>query len=492
MKQKGIVFVCVALSLAACTLLPAAPRPTSKPLPSAPALPSPTARTFPTPEPTQEPARLQLQALIGSKYWPALGLPAGVADKWLAYASGRAQLSTSEKAGLENFLAQWGKWSGWLTSARIPSYETLTFQVQEFRDAPAGQELTLYAYDEASTQKEGAPRLYLPPPPELDQPKALILAPRIEGLSQRISQTGAEVEYLTEREQPLLRVDAFRMWNNVFMDYIRQRYAGSYKVATLYPRFRFFIPEVSSGFFLLDKNLSLEQINFLEQTLELYNAPGLEPLKAKFFAEKMIYMVVGNITDIPNASGLTSAGVIILDRGDLFHLKDDLAAVIAHEATHVLQVDSITARCAYEIGDGTIPPGFEDWMADQLLVAIEAGKIGAEHTELWVYFKLDSGDTAIQSSRDAILSQGKNYWDYCSPGGSALAEVEIINQLGKPLKVILRGPTPKTITIRAGGSVTIEIEPGDYEYELIVTGYEPLRGFRSFSAGSNPWRVYRG
>jgi hypothetical protein len=104
----------------------------------------------------------------------------------------------------------------------------------------------------------------------------LILAPRIEGLRQQISATGDTVEYIDEQGQPLLKVDAFRMWNNVFLEYVQARYGGSYKLATLFPRFRFYIPGIEAGFFLLEKNLSLDQINFLKDTLAMYNAPALE------------------------------------------------------------------------------------------------------------------------------------------------------------------------------------------------------------------------
>ena len=291
--------------------------------------------------------------------------------KWPLFASGEAQLPANERAELQNFLEQWTKWNGWLTSARIPTYERLAFKVRQLKGAQSGRKLVLYGLDELSTQKEGSERIYLPPPADMAKPRALILAPRIEGLRQQISAAGDTVEYLDDQGQPLLKVDAFRMWNNTFIEYVQSRYGGSNKAATLFPRFRFFIPGVEAGFFLLEKNLSLKQIIFLEKTLELYNSPALEPLKTHFFAEKKIYVVVAAITEVPNASGLASAGIAVLDQGDLFHYQDDLAATIAHEAAHVMQVMSKTDRCAYEIGDGTIPAGFKDWTADHLVSAIE-------------------------------------------------------------------------------------------------------------------------
>jgi hypothetical protein len=203
-------------------------------------------------------------------------------------------------------------------------------------------------------------------------------------------------------------------------------------------------------------------------------------------------VVVGTITAVSNASGLASAGVAVLDRGDLFQYENDLAATIAHEATHVMQVMLNTGDCAYEIGSGTIPDGFKEWTADQLVLAIEEGQIGAEHVALWVHVKLGSEKSILKDTEEAITSQGKFYWDYCAPKGIALAHVEIINTLDKPLKVILRGPNIKEITINAGGSFTIDIEPGTYQYELIIAGYGTATGTRTFNSGPDTWRIIPG
>jgi hypothetical protein len=155
-----------------------------------------------------------------------------------------------------------------------------------------------------------------------------------------------------------------------------------------------------------------------------------------------------------------------------------------------MQVQSKTDKCAYEIGDGTIPPGFKEWTAGYLIAAIKEGRIGAEHADLWMYVKLKSGKSVIAQTEDAITNKGKSYWTYCSPKGGP-AQVEIINTLDKPLTVVLRGPTPKTVTIAAGGKLTIELDPGNYEYELIVPGYEKLTGSCVFSSGPDTWRITR-
>jgi hypothetical protein len=495
MKHSVNFIVFIALTLMACNLTALLPEDTQEPtgpvLPTANQAPNSTAPSSSAPEPAADPYRQPLQELVASPYWPDLGLPAEKMTKWPLYASGEAQPPPNELAELQNFLEQWAKWKGWLASARIPSYEKLAFKVRQLKGSQSGRKLVLYGRDELSTQKEGSERIYLPPPADVTKPKALILAPGIEGLHQQINATGDTVEYIDERGQPLLKADAFRMWNDTFLEYVQSRYGGSYKTATLFPRFRFFIPGVEAGFFLLEKNLTLKQIIFLEKTLELYNAPALAPLKPHFFAEKKTYVVVAAITEVANAAGLASAGVAVLDRGDLFHYKDDLASTIAHEAAHVMQVMSKANRCAYEIGDGTIPDGFKDWTADRLVSAIEGGKIGAEHVGLWMYIKLKSDPSVIAESQDAITSKGKNLWDYCTPQGDQLAHVQIINTLDKPLKVVLRGPTPRTVTINPGASLTIDIEPGDYQYELIVAGYATLTGTRTFSNGPDTWRILK-
>jgi hypothetical protein len=86
--------------------------------------------------------------------------------------------------------------------------------------------------------------------------------------------------------------------------------------------------------------------------------------------------------------------VVELDRRDLFGNRYELASVIAHEGSHVLQgdlkngVDVCKQILAREIGNSTIPQDFYTWDANQLLQAIKDGKIGAYHASLWSMYKL--------------------------------------------------------------------------------------------------------
>jgi hypothetical protein len=72
-----------------------------------------------------------------------------------------------------------------------------------------------------------------------------------------------------------------------------------------------------------------------------------------------------------------------------------------------------------------------------------------------------------------------------------LAHVVLINQLARNLKVKLRGPEFKTITVNANSTVEFDILPGTYEFSLSATGFIPLEGVKEFFAGDNLWRLIK-
>jgi hypothetical protein len=93
----------------------------------------------------------------------------------------------------------------------------------------------------------------------------------------------------------------------------------------------------------------------------------------------------------------TGTGVVTIDRKDLFGNKYALASVLAHEAAHVLQgglPKNFTCQDVLrrEIGNYTIPAGFYDWTAEELLAGIQDISIGAYHVSLWMLTQLNVQD----------------------------------------------------------------------------------------------------
>lgn len=137
----------------------------------------------------------------------------------------------------------------------------------------------------------------------------------------------------------------------------------------------------------------VEQRGDLPQVERVILADFLPEILSSDIAYIILDKIEGDI------AGLTysGAGVVELDRRDLFGNRYQLASVIAHEGSHVLQGPAKSEEdCAgtlrREVGDQIIPTGFYDWTGEQLLEAIKAGKIGAYHVSLWVLTSLGIKD----------------------------------------------------------------------------------------------------
>jgi hypothetical protein len=255
----------------------------------------------------------------------------------------------------------------------------------------------------------------------------LVLAPQIEKLRQRISPDGESVHYLNQKGEVVLSADGRALGIGTAHEQqldnsLRQLYGWSdYGNRAIYPRFRYTLPDVYAGFYALEENLTYNQIVLLRETLQLYDRSELAAFKPAIFHDGIAYIFYKNI-DL--ASGLTysGTGVIGIDRRDLFGNKYALASVLAHEGAHVLQGGLRDgAACSEvlrrEIGDGTIPPGFYGWTAQELLAAVEKLEVGAYHVSLWMLYKLGLGKqqwlenaiyTGIVDGQPVVLCQPWN------------------------------------------------------------------------------------
>jgi hypothetical protein len=153
--------------------------------------------------------------------------------------------------------------------------------------------------------------------------------------------------------------------------------------------------------------LTFNQLLLLKSTLETYNTnENLQQLQSAVFddSENIEFILRRNPDPTAAAAayplgGSPPQGVIMLFTKNLFHSKYNTAASIAHEAAHIWQGKSVSClepdvRLRREIGDGTIPPGFDNWTAEELIQAVRQRKIGAYHVSYWVAFQLGDYDLA--------------------------------------------------------------------------------------------------
>jgi len=155
---------------------------------------------------------------------------------------------------------------------------------------------------------------------------------------------------------------------------------------------------IEAAFYGLDRSLTSAQVILLRETFLVYDRPALEPLKPAMFGSGVSILVMDRLKD---AAGMnySGTGIIVLDRRDLFGNKYQLAQVLAHEASHVLQgelgagdlCDQLLKR---EVADQTIPSDFLAWDADRLLHGIQDKEVGGYHVSLWMLTKLGIRDTA--------------------------------------------------------------------------------------------------
>lgn len=369
---------------------------------------TPTLTASPTPTATPDARLASLDALLSSEYWPVEGLPEELAARWAAYKGGQAELTGEQERALEDFLLQWDRWARQLAGPRLPGNYELAFKARPVEGASREPRYALSLVDGFYARREGVERLFLVQHPQPEQPGGMILAPRIEGLQQRISDDGEYVEYQAENGETLLLADAVNPAEE--QENLAPFYGGLYEKFELIPRYKLPQSGVDSSFYLIDKMLSLSQIQRLNEAVELFDRPEIKPLKPYVFAPEYNYQI---LDDLVFAAGVQSGeNEIWLDRQSLFEDKILLAGVIAHEAGHIIQGDYNPA-CAREVGKGDIPDDFYDWEAGQLVEGLKSRAIGTAHLELWVYGRLNANPYLILYTSDSINNKGRGYWPYC-------------------------------------------------------------------------------
>jgi hypothetical protein len=213
------------------------------------------------------------------------------------------------------------------------------------------------------------------------------------------------VEYVDERGRAILLASAYpsggsdasqvRLKNMLDEVYGPE---SPYTQASIYPRFQYPVEGIQAAFFALDRNLTYFQIIMLKETLDLFERPAFAALKPEFFSAGMAYTMLDRIEGSVAGLNYLGTNVIGIDRRDLFGNKYELAGVLAHEASHVLQgppqTDDCADRLSREVGDRSIPVGFYDWEAGELIAAVKDRRIGAYHVSLWISYHLNQPDLA--------------------------------------------------------------------------------------------------
>jgi hypothetical protein len=338
--------------------------------------------------------------VIASEYWDGLGLDLALAAKWEAYASG-GELSAAEIQQADDFLAQWKIINEAMQKKRVPDDASLALRLRIFEDSKGGQNLVLCAL--GTPPKSQVESLYLVAHDSMGKAVGLVLAPQIPEMEQRISPDGRYVEYVDAGDdQVLILADAYLLTGKGNTDETLKeqlddfyRLNNPYVRASMYPRFFFPVEDVGASFFTLEKNLTRTQIVQMNEALALYERPELKPIKEAMYNARVSVIILDRLYI---ATGLTyiGTGVIELDRRDLLGNRYDIAEVLAHEGSHVLQgslsasnaTESCNKRIAREVGDKTIPADFSTWTAEQLLTAIRSKRIGAYHVSLWMMYQL--------------------------------------------------------------------------------------------------------
>ncbi len=385
---------------------------------------TPTDTPTATPVPRDTQVRAALLAVVASEYWPLEGLSPESIAAWEAFARGTQTPSDAQLSALEAFLALWEERFSLLQAGTIPAKALPSLRARQYEDQQGNTQFVPYVVDLNSSSAENAESLFLIAHDKSGDAVHLLLAPQIQGLSQRISPDGEYVEYFDERGGWLVKADARPLDKSVEkqatlkemldenatrIDYFRH---------SIYPRFYYNIAEIEAGFYAFEE-LTHNQILLLKSTLELFDRPELAAFKPQIFAsgEAVEYIVSRRPHPVAAAmalpyGGTPRQGIIILVSKNLFNNRYDTAASLAHEAAHIWQgvspsCDEPEKRLRIEIGDGTIAPDFYTWSAEEVIKAAKTRRIGAYHVSVWVLQKFNQTDH-VRWMEDLIRNGQRN------------------------------------------------------------------------------------
>ncbi len=400
--------------------------PTSAPTSTASAMPTATSRptsdvsATPTlsPTPTMLAPEERLAQVMQSDGWAELELPPEQAALWEAFASREKKPDAAQLHQLNGFLQEWGQYQELLDGRRVPEDAPVAFRVLGVSDDDGVVQWRLFA-----VAPEDA-RPYLVARDAKYRPAGLLLAPEIDGLVPVIDAQAAMVDYLDAKGRVVLKADARQLENyewrasnakkqitsdQVLFLTLQDAYAKNhaYSKTGLFPRYYFPVEGVEVGFFLLERSLSLVQLYHMNEALQLFDAPDLQPLKAAFFGRDNSVVIYAQLRGV---LGLTYSGthVMELNRKDLLGNRYQVASVLAHEGSHVLQgapsrfYDVCKTKLAYEVGNMKIPDGFLEWGPETLLQHVRDQSIGAYHVSYWVLHHLDPRNPEINWIRGVI------------------------------------------------------------------------------------------
>lgn len=405
----------------------AAVNPSATPGPSLTPTKRPTFGPSPTPTltatPTLPPLEVIAQEITASAEWAMLGLPAEQAAAWEAFARQGQALDEAQKTTLLDFALQWRTYQDLLKAPRVPKGGAVALRARHVKD---GERLELYA---VSPEDE---KPYLMAVNAAGRPMGLVLAPDFPELTAGMSDTPGLVAYRDTQGQTLLLADARQLdayeWTEKDKDKqltsdqalylsLEQAYlkSSAFVRAGLYPRYYFPVDGIRMGFFYLERSLSLQQVVHMRDAFLLFDRPDLQPLKPALFGEGTSMIIYAELLG-GGALGLTHTGtsVMELNRKDLLGNRYEVAQVMAHEGAHVVQGgiprhgDTCNLLLRMEVANKTIPDGFLDWSAEELLKGVREKKIGTYHVSYWVLNRVDPKNRSIPWIKSVIATGTSN------------------------------------------------------------------------------------
>ena len=280
-------------------------------------------------------------------------------------------------------------------NSRIPEGAQLGIRAFVWGDNEPDRSICLYAVNEISNDGREE-NLFLFRSDKTGNHAALILAPRIDSLSQRISQGCEYVEYYDKAGKTIIRADGYLEENQLVVNILS---SAGYKLeesgAVEIPRY--FYEDIDASFFLME-TLTAPQILKIQDIFQVYNKyDQLSPLVEYIHGREKRYIFSDEIYG--KYAGLAvghSEGVLIIYPAtyDTMRSFNYMVGVLAHEGLGHYQTanqcEGMTAGAKpWEIGDMTIPEGFFNWSAEELIEnylnsGYPCGTLGAYHVSLWV------------------------------------------------------------------------------------------------------------